>query len=154
MEGPRLDEREIGDQRAHLRDVLDAPDQVVVRGVVLVDDGRARRLRVIDQHVHLVAAQQRFAALGQRNGNAEQGRLLAVLGLAEDLGMVEHVILHAGEIVLHPRQRIVVGLQFLDQAGDRRLRDLPVKFAQLALSIAPPLRQLVDFALQSLPEAP
>ena len=58
-----LDQREVGDQRAHLREVLDAADEVVVGGVVLVHDRRAAAAAVLDQHVHLVAP-QRGLALG------------------------------------------------------------------------------------------
>ena len=55
----RLDQEEIRHQRAHLREVLDAADQVAVGRVVLLDDGGARRsiLPVCGHDVDLIAAE-------------------------------------------------------------------------------------------------
>ena len=40
-----LDQQEVGNQRTHLRDMLDPADQIAVGGVELLDDRRVRRRR-------------------------------------------------------------------------------------------------------------
>jgi hypothetical protein len=157
----RLDQAEVGHERAHLRDVLDAADQRVVARLVLIDDRRAGGGGVLDQHVHRVAAEHRLGRLGLRHRDAEEHHRLAVLRLAEGLGVLEHVFLDLAQVVLHLRQRAVFGLQLLDQAAHRGARHLAVQGAQPAQGFAPPLRHLgedffqlplerVDRALQPL----
>ena len=54
----RLDQQEVGDQRAHLGDVLDASDQIAEGRVLLLDDRRSgarRAVAVRDHHVDHVA---------------------------------------------------------------------------------------------------
>jgi hypothetical protein len=56
MQGARLDQYEVGYERAELRQMLDAADQIGQRRMVLVDDRRARfraiaLLAVIDQQL-------------------------------------------------------------------------------------------------------
>ena len=55
MQGAGLYQAEVGDQRAHVRGVLDTPQHVLQRRVVLVENGRLRGTIVIHQHVHVVA---------------------------------------------------------------------------------------------------
>ncbi len=58
MQGTGFDEHEIGDQRAHLGNVLDATDERRESRIVLIDDGRALRAAVVDQHIHLITPQR------------------------------------------------------------------------------------------------
>ncbi len=149
MQGTCLDEREVGDQGAHLRQVLDAADEVAVVGIVLVHHRRAVGLRMPDQHVHLVALERRLARLGAQ-GNAEERRRLALLGLAEELRVVEHVLLGARKVLADLRQVLVLLLQVADQAVHRGMRDLAVEVAELVLRLAPPLRHVLDDGFQLL----
>jgi hypothetical protein len=117
-----------------------------------VDDRGAPGRALLDQHVHPVAAEERLAVLRHRQRYAEQRRALAFLGLAEEFRLVEHVLLHVGEILSDLRQRAVLRLQLLDQALDRRPRHLAPQLAQLAVRLAAPLRHVADGALQLLVE--
>ena len=82
VQRPRLDEAEVGDQRAEVHAVLDAPDQVAVGRIRLEDHRRAGEPVAVDQHVDLVAVEeaaggwhegQRSASRPQRRGTPRRG---------------------------------------------------------------------------------
>jgi hypothetical protein len=126
VERARLDQGEVGHQRAHLGDVLDAADQVAVRRVVLIHDRRSLGVGVLDQHVDAVAPEGHVGLLALRDWDAELHRLLAFLGLLEHFRVVEHVLLERREVGAHLGHGLVLRLQLLDQAVCRAARHFPV----------------------------
>ncbi len=59
MQRARLDQRVVGDQRAVLRDMLDAAEQALQIRIVFIDDRRALAFAVVDHQIDLIAAQCR-----------------------------------------------------------------------------------------------
>ncbi len=151
VQRPRLDEREVGDQRAHLGHVLDAADQLGVARLIEDDDRRARGLAVIDGDVDLVA-RRRHAPLGR--GDAQRrpqqlppGRLLI---LQEGLEVLHDVGLHGVEVSADGVQVGVLLAQFVQQGRDTEADDALVQFAQPRLHLALELGHLLHDALQRL----
>ena len=72
MQRARADEREVRDQGAELCGVLDAADEVGLGGVVLVDDRGPARGAVVDQQVHLEAAEGRRLRDDPADGTRER----------------------------------------------------------------------------------
>jgi hypothetical protein len=103
---------------------------------------------VLDQHVHRVAAKERLGHLGLRHRDAEQHHRLAVLRLAERLGVLEHVLVDFAQVLLHLRQRGVLGRELVDQAAHRDAGDVAMQRAQLAQRLAAPLRHVLERLLE------
>ena len=83
MQRAGLDQQEIGDQRAHLGDMLDPADEIAVGGVELLDDRRAAvgAIAVRDHHVDHVAAE---AGIARRvHGLLDDGVVLLAGGQKE-----------------------------------------------------------------------
>src|SRR5450756_1729340 len=91
----RLDQSEVGHQRAQLGDMLDPPDQVAVGRVVLADDGRTGLLAVRDQNVDLVAMKRLAGA------DCQTGDVGGFLLLAKVVRMLDHVLLHHVKVGLY-----------------------------------------------------
>jgi hypothetical protein len=121
------DQREVGDQRAQLGDVLDAPEQVGVGRVLLRDDRRAVIVLVIDQRVDLVAAQPLAAVvvlvqrLAQHLGDA-------VVGLGgEARGLLDDVARDVGQVGQHVGLIEVRGRDAIEHAAGDALGDLALE---------------------------
>ena len=120
-----LDQRKVGNQGAHLRYVLDPPDQVLVGGVILENDRRAGRIRVVDDHVDAVGMKSRHAAgdivdIGallrrQKCIHVLDRVLLDRLEVFHDVGVFPVGILHPRDQLLHrvPRDLLVQRLDAL-----------------------------------------
>ena len=59
MQRAGLDQVEVGDQCAHLRQVLGTPNQILIGRVVLMNDGRGAVTGVIDEHIDEIPALHR-----------------------------------------------------------------------------------------------
>ncbi len=144
-----LDQREVGEQRAHHGDLLHAAHQVEIGRVALVDDRRSGGTAGIDQHVDPIAAQRRRLAGGvgdgQVGGCAFRGLLLA--GLQEVVQVVADALLHCREIGRHVRQVLVLDQQVVDQVVDHHGGDLVVQVAQTTAELALPARHLQQHLL-------
>ena len=91
MQRARLDQREIGHQRTHLRMIFDPPGQVLVSRVILEDDRRAIGVGVIDDHVDAV-----LEKLADPAGDIV--RVRGALARQEVLGVLDRVFFHGREI--------------------------------------------------------
>ncbi len=142
MEGARFDEGEVGHQGAHAGDVLDAPHQVDVGRVVLVDHRRPVQVGIVHQQVDLIAGEGRRVGI--------RGLAFLAVALAKELSVVDYVAAHRPQVVQHRRQVGVVRLQLLYQCPDRVLSDLPVQFLEAAVHLALPEGDLTEGLLQVL----
>ena len=88
MKGAGLHQQEVGDERTHLGDVLDATDKVAVGRIELLVDRRAfvGCLAIADDDVDHVAAEPRIAG--------GVGRLLDDLALLAALGQEQPYVAH------------------------------------------------------------
>ena len=117
VERPRLDLAEVGDHRPERGPVLDPPEQVVVRRVVLDDDRRAGEAVVLDEDVD---AEAPVVLWPQADRKRQLRRTLAVA----EVGQVgEKVCLRVPQVGEH--LRLLVGiLELAEQAVGREQRDL------------------------------
>ena len=152
MQHAGLDQREVGEQRAHHGDLLHAAHQVEIGRVALVDDRRSGRAAGIDQHVDPIAAQRGRLARGVGDGQVGRGRCafrgLLLAGLQEVAQVVADALLHRREIGRHVGQVLVLGQQVVDQVVDHHGGDLVVEVAQAAAELALPARHLQQHLLQ------
>ena len=72
VQGAGFDERVVGHQGAHLRDVFDGAEQLLESGVVLEDHRAAGRLGVVDEHVHPVAGEDGVGVLAPRGADGDR----------------------------------------------------------------------------------
>ncbi len=88
VQGTGANQGEIGDQRAVVHVVLGAAHQVLMAGQILVDHGRPAGLAIIDQQVHLEAAEHRL----RRNlgGLGKKCRRMGQHGLTTGAQMLQH----------------------------------------------------------------
>ncbi len=100
VQGTRLHQVEVRDQRPHVRSVLDAPHEVLDGRVVLVDDGGAVRPRVIDEEIDEVAAVGRHAGLARAHA-VGAGR---VVSLPDEVAAVQHDLLAENGEMLDDRR--------------------------------------------------
>jgi len=98
MDGTGLDQPEISDQDAVVREVLDAADEIAERGVHLFDDrDRGAGPRVADKSVDLVAVERAAQPAVER-------LLVLALRLDHEHGdVVDEVAAHRFEVLDHPR---------------------------------------------------
>ena len=142
MQGAALDQGEVGVQGAHLRLVLDAPDQVLIARVVLVDQRRAGAVGVVDQQVDQIAV--------------ERGQPLAVEEFfrrcgAEDIqALFDDVALDLVEEARHLGQLRVARLQFGELALDGGARHCLVELLDLLVVLAAGRRHLLQGLAQHL----
>ena len=130
VQGTRLDQQEVGHQRAHLGEVLDASDHVAVGGIVLLHDGgaAASRFAVGGHDVDLVSAQA--GILGAVDRPLDDGVLLFARG-QEEGDIAHHVVaggLEVGGSIRHVAERSV---QLDERVPDGRLCHLLVELAEL-----------------------
>ncbi len=143
VEESRLDQVEIRDQGAHLRQVLDAPDEILKGRVLAVDHRGATGGAVIDEKVHLVAGEGRLE-IGDRNPH----ELRPLLRAAEVVAVLDDIQLHLLEVAHHLR---VIGVgfpQLLDQVPHREGGDLPGERLDLLVRLPLHARHVV----KALPE--
>jgi len=146
VQGTGLDEIEVDDERAEVRQVLHATDQILVGRVVLDHHRRADARVVRDQKVGLIAPQPRRRLIAR--GLAALGRVLRRLPrlggrvdeIAPHRGQMSHDLWKIGELVF------ALGHQMIH--GERR--ELAMQFLQPVAPLAPPDRHLVDDALELL----
>ncbi len=143
MQRARLDQREVGDERAELRDVLDPADQVAVGRVVFADDRRPACCRG-HQHVHLVAIECLVA--GEGYPRQCDGFLL----LAEIVAVLDHILLHDAEIFQHFGQIGIFGAQLVHHVLDCRQRGFAVELLDPLAPFPLPLRDVAEDFFQSL----
>jgi hypothetical protein len=111
------DHGEVRLQRAQVGAVLDATDQLMMRRQIRIDDRGAAVLVVPEEHVDPVALMPGRAVGVRRDPDAEQRRLLVVIGqkLAK---VLDHVRLDLPQIVDDGREIAVLLAEGLDQALD------------------------------------
>lgn len=148
----RNDQIEIRDQGAETRQVLDAPDQVLMRRIVLEDDRRALRPGMLDDDIDLIAAQQRQLDAGRFRPLAR--RPFGTAGGDEILGMLEDVALDLAEIADH-LDKIREGVarvvqEVADDYGGRVAVELTHGVAQLALPFGNVPHRRLELGLQRL----
>ena len=127
----RADAREVGEQRAEARAPLEVAEEVRVRRVRVVDDGRGRARLVRDEEVHLEAVQAR-RVLGVVLLLARPLLLLVlVLELDEVVPVLDERLLHALELLPRRRRRAcrtratIAFMRLVDDAGARPSRTPP-----------------------------
>ncbi len=161
MQGPGLDQHEVGDQRSHLRHALDASHQVGLGRMILVDQRRALRrpagmspgevpLVPIHHDVDLIAARRRGSThLSQSSQPHHHLRLLLRLG-EEVVGVLDHVVPH-GLQMLQDHRLIGPGfLQLFDGVPDGVQRDFAIEISDLFALLLLPCRNLAQQRLQVL----
>ena len=148
MERAGLDKGEVGGEGAEPGHLLDAADDIAVGGQVLVDHGRALERAVVDDDVHLVAAERRFP----RGASCGRPTLLGFLGLgrAKLLGVLQQVRAHLLDVVDDVGQIIVVLAQLLDELADGVADHFLVEAAQVLAALAVPLWHLLENLLKLL----
>ena len=142
MQRPRPDQREIGDQRPELRDMIDATDEVLVSGMILLHDQRTLAVAVVDDEVDLVAAERR-----RLRRSAHDARL-RLARLDEILGIFDHILLNRLHVLQHPRQIAVFLLQLRHVLPDRKQGHLAVELLQALALLAAPAHDISKNALE------
>src|SRR6056297_1276948 len=149
MQRAALDQGEVSKQVAHVRHVLDAPEQILVAGMVLEHDWRAGRLAVIDQYVDAIAAQRPLILLCDAQ---HRHRLLAAVLIKEIVDVVDDILDHGIQILQHRRLVAPAPMHVFHQVLHRDPGDIPIQLPDLALALALPTRHLVDDFFQFLLE--
>ena len=114
--GEEFIEQQIGPAR-------DAADEGGVRGEVLVDDGRAGLLAVVDEHVHLVAAKR--GGLGEEPAHLRREAVLAPVGAPEKL---VHVVDDVGLDEIWDQIQRFWDVGRVDGSFDARRRDQQLRW--------------------------
>ncbi len=143
MQRAGLDQQEIGDQRAHLGDVLDPADEVAVRGIELLHDRRSggRPIAVGDHDVDHVAAEA--GVVGGIQRPLDDGVLL--LAGAEKEGDVVDQVAAGGAHVVASRGHVGEGgQQIAERLVDGMLGDVLVELAQLGAPVLVGLGQALQ----------
>ena len=144
----RLDEAEIGGESAEPGHLLNAPDDVAVGGQVFVDHGGALPPPVVDDDVHLVAAEGGLPSLLAPGQPARLRRRRP--GGVELFGVLLEVRAHLLDVVHDLGQVVVVLAQLLDEQGHRVAHHLLVEAAHPLAPLALPLGRLLENLLQLL----
>ena len=146
MQRTGLDQSEVGPQCAELRDMVHAPDEVVVARVVLGYDRHPVSATVIDQHVYHVTPEGR----GLRGSGAGHGRRFAPG--EEIVDVVDHVLLDSLQV---GRQALHAGVTLLDLrnvVAHCDQRHFPVELFQFLPLLAAPVHDVAydvaEFFLQ------
>ena len=153
MQHARLYQTEIGEQRAHLGQVLDPAHQIALRRVVLVDHGGALGVAVIDDDPVVTQERGRAARAGWRVSRRLSGGGLSALAarrVHEAGDVVDHVGLNRVEVGDRASQRLVLLAHRIDQMSDREIRDLAVDLADFLAPRLVPARDLLDGFLKLL----
>ncbi len=139
-----FDEAEVGDESAHVGNVLDAADEIDVAGVVLVDHWCPVQVCVVHQQVDAIAHKRRVI----------RARCLALLAvpLAKGLCVVDDISLDCGQIVEHYGQVGVVDLELGGERVDSGLGDLAIELLETPPHFPLPERDLTQGCLQILPQ--
>ena len=111
-----------------MRDVLDAPDQVLVGWIVFVYHRRTVDRGIVDKQVDLVTGEPRM--VGTRTVTALVGQ--------EQVAVLDHVGRDRLQIALYVWQSGVTDLKFMDQLPGRQLCHLGIQFAQALVKFALP----------------
>ena len=156
VQGARLDQGEVGHQRPELGHVLDPPDQVRLRRMVLVDHGRAlgealalAPLRLVHQHVDPVAAEGPAALLPPLRRRQHHLRPALLLG-QEVVGILDDVVADGVEVGENGRKVGPARLQSVDQVADGVHGRLAVQVLDLLALFLLPVRDLAEERLQLL----
>ncbi|MEJ2337020.1 MAG: hypothetical protein P8Y26_15505 [Gemmatimonadales bacterium] len=150
-----LHHREVGGQRSQQRLVLHPADQILISGILLVDHRRRLGLRMVDEHVHLIASEGVSLArtFHQRR---HLGRHLLLRSGDELPHVLDHVRLDVVQVLQHFGERLVPRSELIEQIPHRVLRDLPVQGADLVPHLSLPPGHLAQHLLQlplELPDA-
>ena len=148
----RLDQVEVGDQRAELGDVLDTADQVGLCRVVLVDHRRRLRVAVVDHHVDLIAPERRRPRRPAPNRHLDRRLGTAFLVAEEIVRVLDHVLADLIEVGDDLGRLGVARAQFLDHVADDERGHLAIELAQILAVRALPLRRLAHDRLHLLLE--
>jgi hypothetical protein len=137
-QGARADHREVGDQRAHVGNVIDAADQVLEARLVFEDHWRALGAAVIDAQIDLVAGERQVAGDRAHRPFRLAFRFAQLFGALDD---VMHHFVEEGDDILQIR---VMRLELLDQMANRQRHRLAAQFHQARLQFTPPARKLMQ----------
>src|SRR6266849_34048 len=75
MQSPRNQEIEVRDEGAEAREMLDTPDQCLVRRIVLIDNRRTVLSAIVDNDIDLIAAKPRIVDCPFQPGRQFRTRL-------------------------------------------------------------------------------
>ena len=117
---PGFDHVEVGQQSSELSHVLNPADEVLQAGVALPDDGSARQVLVVDQHVHVVLAEGGFRGLPRRDRDSHEDGGGLLVGPLEVPRVLDHVLEHQVEVVRNLRYVRPLLSNLLDQVFVRR----------------------------------
>ena len=139
------DQGEVAHQGAHVHQVIDAPDQVLQRGVVLVHHRSGAVGGVGDEQIDQVALHADAAGVGQR-----LAVLVGVRGRAQRLAAGDDVDEHRVQMRAHLGQVGVADLELVDHVGDGGADGLAPGVAHAVLQLVPPAREVAHQAVQAL----
>ena len=138
-----LDQHEIGDQRPQLRGVLHPADQVLVSGVLLVDDRRAPLPVVIDQQVDPETGEVgRF-----RHGQQIRRRRL-LLRMAKIVHVLDDILLYLVQVGQHRRKLGIVLTQRIDEVAHGKQHRFFIELAHFLDAFATQALHLMDRLFQ------
>ncbi len=138
VQGAGANQGEIGDQGAVVHVVLGAAHQVLMAGQILVDHGRPAGLAVIDQQVHLEAAEHRLrrnlGCLGKKGRGVGQHGLTTGAQVLQYRSLLSVARLQLGERRLNGGiEHLAVQRVHLLAQLPRQQRHLPDGLGELAL---------------------
>ena len=145
MQGARLDQHEIGDQRAHVHQMFDAPDQVLQGRVVFIHHRTFTRGRILHQQIDQIALDRDGARVG---GGF---RILVALGRFAQGFAARGDILHDSIKITGDLGQVgITRFEFLDQVAHRQFECIAGGLPNFVLHLAPPARELVHQSMQLL----
>ncbi len=144
MQDARLDQAEVREERAHLRAMLHAPDQVGQGRVVFVADRRALTLTIVDQHVDAIAVEAGPAD----SPSPTDGLLVALAGGNDGRCLLDDAALNGLEVSAQLCSARVAFAQIIDEMRQGLIGHLAIELAQLLAHLALPAWPLTEDSLQ------
>jgi len=140
MQAAGADEREIGEQGAHLRLLFDAADEIANRRVVFDDNGGSGFGAIADQQVNPEAAQARIG-LGGEIGHRHVGHNFFPFGDrgdAKQTGVADQFLCYRFDVCKHVRQIGEGAANVFDHVHDRQVGVFAVEFRHFLAAFAFP----------------
>ncbi len=146
----RLNQRVVGNQRAHLRDVLHPAQQILVGGQLHVDHGRALLLAIVHQQIDLIVREVGLVGRASPHQRRQRVLLFRLLCLQEAVHVFDDVLFHRRQVVGKLGQLAEAGAQLVEQRAHSKGRHFLLQLAYLLARLALPERRLAHDALQLL----